>query len=63
MRAGILEERDPADDLAAEILRDQFMNEEQKQTLVRIYLSFRHENEDRAVSPPVDPPGESPASE
>ena len=60
VRAGILEERDPADDLAAEILRDQFMNEEQKQTLVRIYLSFRHENEDRAVSPPAaDTPGES----
>ncbi len=63
VRAGILEERDPADDLAAEILRDQFMNEEQKQTLVRIYLSFRHENEDKAVSPPVDPPGESTGSE
>ncbi|MEY2398724.1 MAG: hypothetical protein QOJ00_1898 [Actinomycetota bacterium] len=59
VRAGILEERDPADDLAAEILRDQFMNEEQKQTLVRIYLSFRHENEDRAVSPPADSSGES----
>jgi transcriptional regulator with XRE-family HTH domain len=63
VRAGILEERDPADDLAAEILRDQFMNEEQKQTLVRIYLSFRHENEDRTVSPPVEPPGESSSSE
>ena len=31
------------------------MNEEQKQTLVRIYLSFRHENEDTVVSPPIEP--------
>ncbi len=55
VRAGILEERDPSDDLAGEILRDPFMNEEQKQTLVRIYLSFRHENEDTVVSPPIEP--------
>lgn len=58
VRAGILDERDPTDDLADAILRDPFMNEEQKQTLVRIYLSFRHENEDRTVSPPVELPGE-----
>lgn len=63
VRAGILEERDPADDLAGEILRDPFLNEEQKQTLVRIYLSFRHENEDTVVSPPVDPPGEQDSTE
>jgi transcriptional regulator with XRE-family HTH domain len=55
VRAGILEERDPSDDLAGEILRDAWLNEEQKQTLLRIYLSFRHENEDKPVSPPVDP--------
>lgn len=63
VRAGILEERDPTDDLADSILRDPYMNEEQKQTLVRIYLSFRHENEDKPVSPPVDPPEELPAPE
>jgi transcriptional regulator with XRE-family HTH domain len=65
VRAGILEERDPSDDLAGEILRDPFLNEEQKQTLARIYLSFRHENEDKPVSPPVevDPPGEQDAAE
>jgi transcriptional regulator with XRE-family HTH domain len=63
VRAGILDERDPTDDLADSILRDPYMNEEQKQTLVRIYLSFRHENEDKPVSPPVDPPEELPASE
>jgi transcriptional regulator with XRE-family HTH domain len=57
VRAGILEERDASDDLAGEILRDQFMTEEQKQTLLRIYESFRHEHEDRPVSPPVPDDG------
>src|SRR5205085_11608212 len=57
VRAGILEERDPTDDLAGSILRDPFLNEEQKQTLARIYMSFRNENEDKPVSPPIDPPG------
>src|ERR687891_29646 len=45
VRAGILEERDGEPDLTGEILRDPFLTEEQKQMLVRIYLSFRHENE------------------
>jgi transcriptional regulator with XRE-family HTH domain len=63
VRAGILEERDPSDDLAGEILRDPFLNEEQKQTLVRIYLSFRHENEDTVVSPPLETPGEQDSTE
>ncbi|HVE93489.1 MAG TPA: helix-turn-helix transcriptional regulator [Acidimicrobiales bacterium] len=58
VRAGILEERDASDDLAGDILRDPFLNEEQKQTLVRIYESFRHENEDRPVSPPVADEGD-----
>ena len=31
-------------DLVGEILRDPFLTEDQKQTLVRIYDSFRHEN-------------------
>jgi transcriptional regulator with XRE-family HTH domain len=65
VRAGILEERDPSDDLAGNILRDPFLNEEQKQTLMRIYLSFRHENEDKPVSPAVadGEDGEQPAGE
>jgi transcriptional regulator with XRE-family HTH domain len=63
VRAGILEERDPTDDLAGSILRDPYLNEEQKQTLARIYVSFRNENEDKPVSPPVEAPGEQPASE
>src|SRR6187399_3359946 len=45
VRAGILEERDGAD-LVAEIRRDPQLTEEQKKTLIRIYTSFRHENED-----------------
>src|SRR5206468_2733642 len=60
VRAGILEEREGDHDLTGEILRDPQLTEEQKQTLVRIYLSFRHENEDRLVSPPV--PRDEPAS-
>ena len=68
VRAGILEERDLQTDLQGEILRDPYLNEEQKQTLVRIYLSFRHENEDRVVSPELpeqqpDQEEEEPAAE
>src|SRR6266478_2858314 len=60
VRAGILEDHGAERDLGGEILRDPFLTEEQKQTLVRIYLSFRHENGDRPVSPVVgsDPKGE-----
>jgi transcriptional regulator with XRE-family HTH domain len=45
VRAGILEEREGAD-LVGEIRRDPQLTEEQKKTLIRIYTSFRHENED-----------------
>ena len=45
VRAGILEERDGGPDLVAEILRDPEINEDQKQTLIRVYQSFRHENQ------------------
>ncbi len=47
IRAGILEERDGEHDLVAEILRDPALTEDQKQTLVRVYLSFSHENQGR----------------
>ena len=60
VRAGILEDHGAERDLQGEILRDPFLTEEQKQTLVRIYSSFRHENGDRPVSPPV---GGEPAEE
>jgi transcriptional regulator with XRE-family HTH domain len=45
VRAGILDERSDDHDLAAEILRDPTITEDQKQTLIRVYDSFRHENE------------------
>jgi transcriptional regulator with XRE-family HTH domain len=64
VRAGILEDHGAERDLGGEILRDPFLTEEQKQTLARIYLSFRHENGDRAVSPTVsgEPEGEDSVS-
>ena len=45
VRAGILEDRDDAHDLVGEILRDTAITEDQKQTLIKVYQSFRHENE------------------
>ncbi|HZD64816.1 MAG TPA: helix-turn-helix transcriptional regulator, partial [Acidimicrobiales bacterium] len=48
VRAGILEERGEVPDLQEEILRDTHLTEEQRLTLVRIYLSFRHENDARS---------------
>ena len=53
MRAGILEEREGAD-LVAEIRRDPNLSEEQKKTLIRIYSSFRHENDQRSGAPPEE---------
>ncbi len=45
VQAGILEDRTEGHDVCAEILRDQAITEDQKQTLIRVYNSFRHENE------------------
>ena len=56
VRAGILEEREGTD-LVDHILRDQSLTEDQKQTLIKVYQSFRHENENRLVSPPVGDAG------
>ena len=56
IRAGILEERDEEDDLPGEILRDRYITEDQKQTLIRIYASFRAENDAKGIeltSPPA----------
>jgi transcriptional regulator with XRE-family HTH domain len=55
VRAGILEERDIEHDLVGEILRDSYLTEDQKQTLIKVYMSFRHENDDRQVSPQPEP--------
>jgi len=45
VRAGILDEPGTEVDPVAEIRRDPAISEEQKKTLIRIYTSFRHENE------------------
>ncbi len=46
VQAGILEPPDGAPDLTRLILADQMLSEDQKQALVRIYLSFRREFEE-----------------
>ncbi len=46
VQAGILEAPTGSPDLTRSILSDQSISEEQKQALVRIYLSFRREYED-----------------
>jgi transcriptional regulator with XRE-family HTH domain len=48
VQAGILEKPDGNTDLGRHIYGDNNLNEEQKQAMMRIYLSFRHENEDNA---------------
>jgi transcriptional regulator with XRE-family HTH domain len=53
VQAGILEPGTGDADLSREILADPFLTEDQKQALVRIYLSFRHENE--ADTPEAEP--------
>ena len=66
VRAGILEERDAEHDLVGEILRDPYVDEDQKQILIKVYLSLKHENEGRLISPPVaegGPAGEEPPAE
>jgi transcriptional regulator with XRE-family HTH domain len=45
VRAGILEEPSDSVDVIREVRRDPDLTEEQKKTLVRIYESFRRENE------------------
>ena len=50
IRAGILEAHEGETDLIGEILRDTWITEDQKQTLIKVYESFRHENEARTAS-------------
>jgi len=45
VKAGILEERDDPTDPVTSLLRDLTISEKQKQVLIEIYQSFRHENE------------------
>ena len=53
VQAGILERPTGDTDLSQHIFADQHLTEEQRQALMRIYLSFRRENED-LVPPATD---------
>jgi transcriptional regulator with XRE-family HTH domain len=57
VQAGILEPGGGDTDLARHILADRHLSEDQKQALVRIYLSFRHEHD---VADHADPPSGPP---
>jgi transcriptional regulator with XRE-family HTH domain len=48
VQAGILERPDGDTDLSRHIFADHHLTEEQRQAMMRIYLSFRHENEAQA---------------
>jgi transcriptional regulator with XRE-family HTH domain len=65
IQAGILEPPDGAPDLTRLILADRSLNEEQKQALVHIYLSFRRdfEEEHRTEGPGVSEATPPPAAE
>ena len=59
VQAGILDPPDGSPDLARQILSDPHLSEEQKQALVRIYLSFRRELEGRRPGASGGGPGPS----
>ncbi len=63
VQAGILEPPDGTPDLSRLILADPGLTEDQKQALVRIYLSFRrdYENEHGAPGPAGPEPGAEPS--
>jgi transcriptional regulator with XRE-family HTH domain len=63
VQAGILEAPVGAPDLTRAIMADQTISEEQKQALVRIYLSFRREQEDERNQARSGSPDEAPAAE
>ena len=50
VQAGILEKPDGDTDLSRHIFADHHLTEEQRQAMMRIYLSFRHENDDQVVT-------------
>jgi len=57
IQAGILEKPDGDTDLSRHIFADHHLTEEQRQAMMRIYLSFRHENDDQAGGPSDQGPG------
>jgi transcriptional regulator with XRE-family HTH domain len=62
VQAGILEAPSGSPDLTRAIMADQSISEEQKQALVRIYLSFRREHEDERSQPVPDEPATATAT-
>jgi transcriptional regulator with XRE-family HTH domain len=58
VQAGILEKPDGDTDLSRHIFADHHLTEEQRQAMIRIYLSFRHENEDQAAATRVPAEGD-----
>jgi len=54
VQAGILDAPDGTSDLTRLILADQTISEEQKQALIRIYLSFRRDYDDEHGTPTAD---------
>lgn len=48
VQAGILERPDGDTDLSRHIFADRHLTDEQRQAMMRIYLSFRHENDAQA---------------
>jgi transcriptional regulator with XRE-family HTH domain len=56
VQAGILERPDGDTDLSRHIFNDHHLTEEQRQALLRIYLSFRHENEAQADADRIGTP-------
>ena len=59
VQAGILEPPSGSPDLTRAIMADQSISEDQKQALVRIYLSFRRDHQDERADPA---PEEEPAT-
>ena len=59
VQAGILEKPTGDTDLSRHIFADHHLTEEQRQAMLRIYLSFRHENNNRS-RPGVDAGGNGP---
>jgi transcriptional regulator with XRE-family HTH domain len=60
VRAGILDAREVSGDLTESILAEPTLSDDQKQTLLRIYLSFRRENgSEPGRNSHHDPPVES----
>jgi transcriptional regulator with XRE-family HTH domain len=56
VQAGILERPEGDTDLSRHIFADHHLTEEQRQAMLRIYLSFRHENDDLAAAQPESEP-------